>query len=104
MVVPPLDRRSSETPAQTTGVLEGNSASAEVRNLLDGQVERTEYGFAAATDERILFVPYAVTDDAAKALVAAKIHGLLASKLEKMPADKAHALYLTTLPPDLKEN
>jgi hypothetical protein len=51
-----------------------------------------------------MFVPFSFADEAAEALAVTKMHGLVSEKLNRMPADMAWVLYLTTLPPRAEEN
>jgi hypothetical protein len=100
---PGVDRSRNETAAQARHILEADSHS-DLRRFLDGEVERTASGFNATTEARRMFVPFSFADDAAEALTVTKMHGLVAEKLNRMPADMAWVLYLTTLPPPAEEN
>jgi hypothetical protein len=70
------------------------------REVLDGLVERRLRAFDAqtdATEPRVLFVPYHITECPATALLICRGSGLLRSKLDVM-SDRVRAyVYFTTL-------
>ena len=72
--------------------------------MLDGEAERTEFGYDARTESRRLFVPHQLAGDAAEALAICHGSGLSRAKLDAMSAEDAHYIYLTTLPNPLPEN
>lgn len=76
----------------------------DVRELLDGEVQRGLGGFDCATAQRVLFVSYATASDAAVALLLCRERGLLKEKLEVMDRGAALVLYDTTVPTSLPEN
>jgi hypothetical protein len=70
------------------------------REVLDGLVERRLRAFDAqtdATEPRVLFVPYHITECPATALLICRGSGLIKSKLDRMSAEDAHYTYLTTI-------
>jgi hypothetical protein len=70
------------------------------REVLDGLIERRLRAFDAqtdATEPRVLFVPYHITECPATALLICRRNGLLRSKLSSMSAEDAHYTYLTTI-------
>jgi hypothetical protein len=69
----------------------------DVRELLDGEVERRASGFDCATAERVLYIPFSLTRDPAQALLVCRQSGLLRAKLDAMDRDTAHLLYQTTV-------
>jgi hypothetical protein len=83
-------------------------ASAQERailcQVLDGQVTRRAAGFAAESCDRVMFIPFETTCDAAVALVITKMQGLISAKLDKMEPEAADILYATTLPLPDSEN
>jgi hypothetical protein len=76
----------------------------DVRELLDGEVQRGLGGFECATKARLLFVPYAMATDAAAALLLCRERGLLREKLAAMTPDAAHVLYGSTVAAALDDN
>jgi hypothetical protein len=79
---------------------DGLSRGDELREVLDGLVERRLLAFAAetdATEPRVLFVPFHVAMCPVMALLICRRTGLLRSKLAEMSAEDANFIYLTTI-------
>ena len=77
------------------------------REVLDGLVERRLRAFAAetdATEPRVLFVPFHVTECPATALLICRGSGLLRSKLDVMSDRVRDYVYLTTIATATPEN
>jgi hypothetical protein len=77
------------------------------REVLDGLVERRLKAFDATTDAsepRVLFVPFHITECPATALLICRGSGLLRSKLDKMTDADASYVYLTTIAKREPEN
>jgi hypothetical protein len=69
----------------------------ELRAVLDGEAEQTEFGFNAITDDRVLYVPHTATDDAAEAVRLCRNQGVVRKKLDKMSDEAANFVYSTTI-------
>jgi hypothetical protein len=76
----------------------------DVRELLDGEVERRPNGFDCWTASKMLFVPYSTTTDAAAALLLCRERGIVKQKLASMDRGAADVLYGITLAAALLEN
>jgi hypothetical protein len=77
------------------------------REVLDGLVERRLRAFDAqtdATEPRVLFVPYHITECPATALLICRGSGLLRSKLDVMSDGVRDYVYFTTLAAPPPEN
>jgi hypothetical protein len=99
VVASSTDRRPSGGVTHAAHILERQHA-AELRLVLNGDCERTLYGFHAATDaddSRALYVPFHVTTCPVLALIQCRERGLLRSKLDAMSAEDAAYFYSTTL-------
>ncbi len=71
--------------------------------ILDGEAIARPDGYAASTDERVLFVSHAKSADAAEAVWLCRQQGIIRSKLPTQ-ATAADILYATTLPVPELEN
>jgi len=65
--------------------------------ILDGEAIARPDGYAAETDDRVLFVSHAKAGDAASAVWLCRQQGIIRSKLPTQ-ATAADILYATTLP------
>lgn len=95
-----VNRPSAPAPEPARAI----SVQQALRQVLDGQVTRRAAGFAAESCDRIMFIPFETTCDAAVALVITKMQGLISAKLDKMEPEAADILYATTLPLPDSEN
>jgi hypothetical protein len=71
--------------------------------ILNGEAIARPDGYAASTDERVLFVSRARAGDAASAVWLCRQQGIIRSKLP-IQATAADILYATTLPVPQLEN
>lgn len=72
----------------------GRKAQAEV---LDGMASLMPDGWAAETDDRVLFVRHAAAADAAEAVRLCRNQGVVRKKLDKMSDEAANYTYSTTI-------
>ena len=96
----PKDRQRSGDVTQKGTILEGLLAHTEMRAILDGQAMRRACAFDAETEageeQRLLYVPFAITENPVTALVLCRRFGLIESKLAAL-GDAAAYVYLTHL-------
>ena len=65
--------------------------------ILDGEAIVRPDGYAASTDDRVLFVRHAAAVDAAAAVWLCRKQGIVRSKLDKMSDEAANYTYSTTI-------
>jgi hypothetical protein len=68
-----------------------------VRDVLDGEVVITKFGYDSLTQERRMHVPHTVARDAAEALAVCQQQGIVLAKMANMTQEAAFYVFATTL-------
>jgi hypothetical protein len=77
--------------------MSAESGWAATSRVLNGEAAVMPDGWAAETDDRVLFVRHAAAVDAAAAVWLCRKQGIVRSKLDKMSDEAANYTYSTTI-------
>jgi hypothetical protein len=97
------DREKNGAASRAEASMKIESGWNATSKVLDGEAIARPDGYAASTDERVLFVSHANAGDAAQAVWLCRQQGIIRRKLPTQ-ARAADILYATTLPVPQLEN